>query len=700
MGVFITIREKFGTLLIFVVALAILAFLLMDVSDSSSSMFGASTDNSVGSIGGEKVDYVSYQKKVNELTRNYELQNQGRKPDASSQQQIQNQAWQDLVNDQLFNEAADDLGLKVSKQELADMFQGQYPDDVVVQQFADPNTGQFNKAAVINYIQGEGQLEGEDKERWDSFKRFLAKKRKQDKYLNLTKKAIYVPSAFAKEQFTLSQSTVDLEYVYLPYAGVDDASVSVTDAELKAYIDENKGKYKREESRSVKFVSFEVLPTARDSSAALDRLSSDLDRFKNAKSDSLFVNAKSDDRFDYRYKKKSQMITSMADSLFSDEMEVGTVIGPILEKGSYKAIKFLGKRMVPDSVLVKHILLVPQTQEEVNTKRALADSLKQLIEDGVDFTKLSIDYSEDEKNKFGGGDLGWKNPGELAPNLDANAFYWKNEGDVFVGFSDQGYHVVQIVAAPATEEGVKTATFSRQIVALAETDREVFSKANKFASNNRSVEDFANAESDFTVQSAEDLKSSADLVPGLGSARGLVAWAFEAEKGQVADDIFTIDNKYVVAVLTDVTPGGTAPLDKVRAEVENAVKKQKKGEQIASGISDGSSLLDVAGSNGKEVGKASSLSLNNTFIPGVGLENGVIGKALTMNKDAKAVVKGNNGVLYIKVTGASRPADLNDASLQQRQLAASRRSSVDFSLPAALKEAANVEDQRYKSVSY
>ena len=49
---------------------------------------------------------------------------------------------------------------------------------------------------------------------------------------------------------------------------VEDAEVEVTDADIKAYIDDHKKTYTRdEETRQVSYVKYEVIPTSEDSAA-------------------------------------------------------------------------------------------------------------------------------------------------------------------------------------------------------------------------------------------------------------------------------------------------------------------------------------------------------------------------------------------------------------------------------------------------
>src|SRR5690606_10310029 len=128
---------------------------------------------------------------------------------------------------------------------------------------------------------------------------------------------------------------------------------------------------------------------------------------------------------------------------------------------------------------------------------------------------------------------------------------------------------------------VKVAYLSMPVNASKETDSKAYAAASEFAGKNRDQKSFEKSvqEKGYTKRLGDNIRPMDFMIPGIGQARELVRWAYEAKKGDVSS-VFTFENKYVVAVLTGIRKEGTAALEEVRPQVEAEVKKQKKAEQL------------------------------------------------------------------------------------------------------------------------
>ena len=65
---------------------------------------------------------------------------------------INKEVYDQMVQDILLTDATAELGLTVSKEELADLLQGDNIVPMVKQQFTDPQTGVFNKDLLLNFF--------------------------------------------------------------------------------------------------------------------------------------------------------------------------------------------------------------------------------------------------------------------------------------------------------------------------------------------------------------------------------------------------------------------------------------------------------------------------------------------------------------------------------------------------------------------
>src|SRR5690606_15712531 len=87
---------------------------------------------------------------------------------------------------------------------------------------------------------------------WEIFQRDLQPGRQRIKYENLLIKSAYVTSAEAEKEYHMQNDVAEIKYVYVPYFSVSDTAVTVSDADLKAYYNKNKEKYKSEHTRDMK----------------------------------------------------------------------------------------------------------------------------------------------------------------------------------------------------------------------------------------------------------------------------------------------------------------------------------------------------------------------------------------------------------------------------------------------------------------
>ena len=129
------IRKRAG-IAVAIIAIAILSFIFSDIFTKNTS-----APNNIATIDGVEITRNEFE----EMSQNIETNmKQQYKTDALNPEQsytVRQQAYQELLNEKLLSAEYEKIGLTVGKEELNDMFFGNFVHPMVIQNFSDPKTG-------------------------------------------------------------------------------------------------------------------------------------------------------------------------------------------------------------------------------------------------------------------------------------------------------------------------------------------------------------------------------------------------------------------------------------------------------------------------------------------------------------------------------------------------------------------------------
>jgi peptidyl-prolyl cis-trans isomerase D len=181
----------------------------------------------------------------------------------------------------------------------------------------------------------------------------------------------------------------------------------------------------------------------------------------------------------------------------------------------------------------------------------------------------------------------------------------------------------------------------------------------------------------------------------------MVKWLYDDKTGVGDVSVpFTIADKYVVALVTEINHEGTMSPAKARPTVEPILRNKKKSEEIIKKIGAAGTLDAVAKATNEPIQKADSISFSSPFIPNVGQEPKVIGSSFNkqlIGKPASAPIAGNGGVFVIKVENVFAKSNPN-ADIRQLQFSGQQqeRSIISYRALESLKKIAKIKDNRAK----
>jgi len=696
MGVMTFMRTKMGYFLVGGIAVVLALFVLEPLLQQGSAIFGASR-NVVGSIDGQDIKYDEFSPKVEQSIAQFKQQ-YGGNINPQMQAMAVDQAWQAEIANTILTKEYTRLGLTVSGDELFDLLQGKNPSPLIVQYFGNPQTGQVDRAAVISSLKAQAK-DPKLKQQWDLLQLEVEKQALQQKYTNLIRNSVYITSVEANDEYSNRNKLASFKYVDLGFSTILDKDVKLTDADYQAYYDANKKRFDNPtETRGFEYVSFGIQPTAADSAAVkaqMDKLAAD---FKITPNDSLFAANNSDVKVPYTYISKGKLDPAVDSVIFN--YPVGSYYGPKFSGNSYKLIKVVGSRISPDSVKASHILIDPSKVGGEAAAFKLADSLKSLLQKGGNMVELAKKYSVDG-SKDQGGDLGTFGRGAMVPEFE-NASFDGKVGDVKVVKSQFGVHVIKIVKQVGSSKVAKLAYIEKSLAPSQKTRDAAYKKASSFLSEAKGDNFAALAQKNgYTVALADKITATQGFAPGLDNPRQLIRDAYQADKGDVLPQIYTMDNGFVIAHLTDIRPKGQLSLADVKKEIQpqvmNEVKAKMLSEKVNKALQGSSSIDQVAQKLGKTATPAQNVVFANPVIPGLAQENKVIGAIFgsQVGKLSKAI-EGDKGVYVFVVDGFTNPAPLDNVFKQKETMilgVAQRSLGAAFQ---ALQDKSDIKDNRVK----
>ncbi|MBO0321446.1 SurA N-terminal domain-containing protein [Muricauda sp. CAU 1633] len=702
MAILENIRKR-TTILILIIGMALFAFVISGVF-TSNDFAGGKVGSEVAEINGESISIDEFRREVETASRRYG-------PNFSSTQLV-NTVYDQEVRKAILNQQFEDLGIDVESDQIIEFVKtsgyAQIPD------FLDEN-GIFNEEVFKSAI---ADWRANDPLRYDAWlqdEKSIIQAAKERMYFNLIKGGVGATLAEGKFDYQLANKKVDIQYVRVPYTSIPDSTIQVSKDEIQSYISKHQDQFQQEKARDIRFVYFEEKASAEDETAVKDAITAllgdtveyseerdttdTIPGFNNTTDMAAFLDRNSDTKFDTIYKAKNDLPAIASDSLMS--LAVGEVYGPYKDGDFYRVSKIMDKKE-DGTVKASHILITWEGAERANpsitrTKEEAEARAKELLaeakQEGTIFTTLARENS-DGPSAPRGGDLGYFQEGVMADEF--NDFCFNNPvGAIDLVETQFGYHVIKV---DDKQDVVQVATLSREIEPSEETINTLFTDATKFemATLDDEPENFGDIarESSYTVRPVNKIKEMEENLPGLGSQRSIVQWAFNDETSVGDIRRFNVNNGYAIVQLTKKYKKGLMTPEDASATALPEIRKERKAEQIIA-ANQGKDMNAIASDNNVSLSNATALTVKSPTIPGAGREPLLVGKAFGLDQDqTSGLIKGVTGVFMVKVTKKEDAPSIENFSTYANSLQSSAANRVNGAVYNALKEKAEIDDKR------
>ena len=574
-----TIRTKFGIGASLIIAFGLLLF-LVNPSDIIQTVQSTSSKNDVGKINGKAISYLQFDNEVRHMDEVRKMVSGTSSTSDEDQTNLRNMTWQSLVDRYLVVPTIQEAGIRVGQQEQENMFVGDNISPIASSfyGFYDEN-GSYSVDRVREFVEA-----AESSESYRMIRDYLfdaaRTNRFNEKYVSLFNAGTYVNALERKRAIEENNTTASVDFVMSPGSFFqEDSTVVVSKAEVEKYYNNHKDAFRQVANRDIRYAVFELNASQQDIANSNAKFVGLYDEFATTDNVRAFLQKNSDRKWDDSWYKAGELRSVNADvETFVSENKEG--VSPVFQSGTtFYAARILDSANLPDSVYVRHIMLVGE-----NAKHQ-ADSLLGVVNKS-NFSSLANLYSADKGNAQDGemGNIGW-----MTKNIMIKGFEPVLEAKVGVPFvlnTQYGSHVVEVTKTTKPVAKKKVAIFEKETSISKETERAISEQARLLAVRSQGKLDNFKTICDTTGIYARSLNitEATDTYGSISHAKEVTRWAFNNKPGK-ASDVIPVDNKYFFVVAVEKAhKEGIAPLEDVYQSIRTQVYREKYAEKHAADV--------------------------------------------------------------------------------------------------------------------
>ncbi len=662
--------RKHGVLLLVIIGLALLAFILGDLSNVQRTF---SNKYVMAKIDGKKMDQ-QYSKQYEENSALMRLLQGKSSMDDNEMYQIHDMTWQQMLQDKVLDKQLEKLGMSYSNQMIEDFKENmiaslstQQPNQFIAQ-FANALAQQYGPESAMNIISNIEQLANNEQAKdiynaYLALVRFAVSAQKSQQYFALAQNSVYFSDPMAKQLAKdNNMAMVSLMTVNPDLNVFQNLKPEVAEKDVKDFYNAHKNDLfnVRNRNRDINVAVFPINPTPADLKAIEDSVRKDFAAFTQTESIAEYNTSKGNAAMvDSTYFKKTDITLPGLDSLIFN-----AAVGSNIEPFSYENVKWyfgkvFGAANRPDSVLVATIELpfkTAQYQEAPYSKkeaRLLADSLKQVIS-----SNQTTIFAEQPNYLYGreqGDTTFWMSERGTLPEIYNNLLTTPN-GGIYVYKAPNGYILFQVLDRTQLIEKRQFVLYDYDITASDATVSALRSQANQFAASITNNEELiANAaKQGIQVVNGQNVTSMAANIGQLPNCRDIVSWSFGDDvKKDAVSDVFNVNRMFfAVASVAKTREVGVQKYKDVKDEIQTLLERKNKLDMVADQLNNdlkSGGMQSLAQKYTTAVSDSVMLSFAGDYYMNRGVDSKAIGKIFRLPNNKPTAVSGNNNVYVVNV---------------------------------------------------
>lgn len=556
------IRQR-PVLIISILGVALLLFILTAV-DRPGELFTDS--HTVAKVDGEKIDYLEFQKRVEQQQE--QMQQRGyTNVDVA---QVQEYVLQQMVNESLLKKEFERLGLTVTDNELSQAMLGATPSPYVqqmVQSMGIPSAQLLYEAAFNPTKSGVTPEQAPQfQSAWAELEKNTEEMMLQQKFMALFAGTLTANKLDAKALYEDNAITSTIVYAKKDLSTLKDADFTPTDAEINDLYNQEKNRYRINEKQVViSYIAVDVVPSTDDLAAAQREVEDAIVGLRmNEGTDAVASNGK------FYVNRVSATEASLAPALKKavPSMAKDSVAMISFIDNQYTIAKLLDVTTSIDSVLVD-VAFINETAD--------ADSVIARLNTGASKIDMGDAIAQSQDSMW----VSLLDPG-IAQFKDQIAT--AETGSYFKPEGGQNGMTMRVRSRKAPVAVYDVAEITYDVVPSNATIQKLNGDLRKYLADNSTAAKFTSeaTKAGYSALSAVVTPSTLSI-NGLQESRGAAKWALDAKKDQVSG-VFNNDrdSRLLAVAVNDVYDGKFVPAtnETVRNYLTNKVMNRKKAEKL------------------------------------------------------------------------------------------------------------------------
>jgi len=679
--------RKRPVLILVIIGLSLIAFVLADTL-SGVGRGSEQADKNI-MLNGEPIDQAN-QAFINDLgdMNKIDLRNIGGSGQTNAVDNALSDklAWRQFAEMYMIEQQAEMIGLNVNEDEVEQLFYDGDTNMVATYmssfRFIDAPGENENIATWLDY----------GKSRYDNkLRQFEVRKmRLRDKYFSLLRSGLYVTHKEAERHYNLNNTVKKVKYIYKAFNAPDLTATdyNVSDADVKAYFNENRNnsKYRQPKGKSVQVAEIMVPATEEDAKMLFTDLENNVkDRFLKSIDDSLFAvrqKASNLGRDIVIQADSATFVRQFSQKFYNDAFNQGDttlVFGPFENQMGVNRTYRLIKTSVEYPIALKEIF-ISKDGRPVEEFNKLVDSLNTILRtDNDKFDDMIARFHEDTVNVSGM--TGYMDFNAMKRNYGGQATrqaFNTDQGGLGSSLLANGYKVFKVVGfnKSDTAKFVLTSTIDKRILPTGKTINSYKKTQVMDLIQEGDVVGFKTMADSMKYIVKEVTYNDGDLqLQGYPTNVGLFEFVKNAPEGDASKGYATED-RILVAFVKRSFEDGPFNLEDNWDVVKNDFINTKKAEALKTKLASVTSVEQAAQMLGVTVQEKDVKFTDPSIAPGNSgsKEAMAVGAVYGHDQDGtlmKSPIVGENGIYLIQVVSTSAPVSTTDltaseSALQQR----------------------------------